>query len=310
MSDKGSFENVPLNLLPEIFKYIPSHEQLTTVRLVCRFFKRGVEERSYLDFPEFADIKAQLSNKSLQKNAFNPHKLYHMWKPLDDESKKSLSFAPWCIAAFIGDIDALNELLGENLATTKDDFNAGVLHFAAMGGQIDLINHIVDQYNVNLSKELDKAKQTPLFYAAKTKQFNCAFELIIKHNLDMDQSYELGYSSAQLLVGSKPTQEQSLKLCEFLIDKETEQKARETLGDLVAGERNFHDVVNDKVVPCVPELAANFDLTTTENIESFMSELVTKIIGEERTQFIEYLSYLSVYHEILCEQRHEQSVKL
>ncbi len=96
----------------------------------------------------------------------------------------------WELAAFAGNKDALDALLGDELFTQRNSAGANVMHLASMGGQIELLKSLSEKKPELLSAK-DNIDRTVLFYAFYFGQFVCAAWILENSTLTLDDQDKL-----------------------------------------------------------------------------------------------------------------------
>lgn len=182
---------------------------------------------------------------------------------------------------------ALKELLGDDYLDKYDETGTGVIHFFAVGGQINLIRDAVKLKDNEIIEKADQLKHTLLHYAASGRQFKLAKILINEYGIDPNARSFFKQTWMMMLGQCQISDRDALIMSELIMDNETYQKIKDKMQK---SENDF-----DKFIPVRPEFSSLFDLADLNQLSKLIIRVVREIITYSKSDYTEYLSYLLAY---------------
>lgn len=196
-SEKAPQEALSQDALACVFQFFKP-AQLRPIMGVSRAWRRVITERAlpnhYLQSIPSSLLKADI----FEKYPLNKVQLMRCLSFQIGPPTESFTISPfieqmaeaWELAAFAGNVEALNTLLlGDQLFTQRNSSGANVMHLASMGGQIELLK-LLCQRNPNLLTAKDNLGRTALFYAFYFGQFVCASWILKNSTLTLNDQDE------------------------------------------------------------------------------------------------------------------------
>ncbi|KAF5598211.1 ankyrin repeat [Fusarium pseudocircinatum] len=111
---------------------------------------------------------------------------------VDTEVRDYEGRTPLHLAVFSGDNDALSILTKKLKANTcaLDNYGNHWLHFAAVRGQIDIMDRLISEFNVDVNCE-NRDRETPLHLVVRTRE-STVIEAVIKRNPNLEARNRIG----------------------------------------------------------------------------------------------------------------------
>ncbi|XP_071094922.1 putative ankyrin repeat protein RF_0381 [Haliotis cracherodii] len=105
---------------------------------------------------------------------------------VDIESRDNEGMTPVLLAAFLGERDAFDLLIGRGADTSRvDDHGDNILHLSCRGGNVDIVKYVLKQNIVDINSEGRDGK-TPVKLAA-TNEKQDVFNLLVREGADVSK---------------------------------------------------------------------------------------------------------------------------
>jgi hypothetical protein len=160
--DNNYIQNIPDDLLRIIFGFFSPHEQLCQLSRVSAGF-RSVAYDLLKCVPAFESLETK--SKAFNLPSYSRHQFFHAGRLCAAELDSFLE-SNWSVAAFMGDQDTVEEILGENYSTHKDEVGRTVAHYAAYGGQLPFLKKLVKKFGEDVIKMKDIDAYSCIHFAA------------------------------------------------------------------------------------------------------------------------------------------------
>lgn len=195
-SEEAPQEALSQDALACVFQFFKPAE-LRPFMGVSRLWRRVITERAlpnhYLQSIPSSLLKADI----FEKYPLNKVRLMRCLSFQIGPPAESFTISPfieqmedaWELAAFAGNREALDALLGDELFTQRNSSGANVMHLASMGGQTELLK-LLCQRKPNLITAKDNLGRTALFYAFYFGQFVCASWILKNSTLTLNDQDE------------------------------------------------------------------------------------------------------------------------
>lgn len=288
------FSTVPLDISAKIFSYCSPHERICTFSRVSKFFRRTVRERIFPVMLIEKDIEGLPSLPMFEGKVVNMSNVYHAVHQALPHYTNRIKTSEWVIAAFLGDYDKLVELLGDDIMTTKDQYDMGVLHFAALGGQSELIKKLTDIHGVECLLKEEQANNSVLFYAVMGKQLHTVIMMLQDYKIDLYEAKHTTLPCYGELKNWNLTDRDLLALSQVMINDED---CRASADAWLSDTQNYSLASLYERLPKIcesltPDFDKDYDLTDSDNLEKLTLFTTRKIISELMTNHIEFLTHL------------------
>lgn len=298
----GVDEKVDQAFLPYVltFERQAVHWQICTGSHISRFFFYNRNRLLQKIIPEFNLNPELLSNPVFQEHPIDNFMLYHCGKnclPLMAERFSSAA----CLAAFIGNLPALNNLLGEALLEPLDITGCTVMHFLALGGHSKILFKLIESHGVEILKIVDKLGHSVLHFAAIGMNIRLVKILIENYEIPSEQSNITGNNWLDMLADRETSAKNLMILSELIADKEILKETREKLST---------DSFDLASLDFIPDFAAQFDITNDESLIQLIIAVTQEIATHRKSHFDPYLCYLLAYKQLKTELRHNNTGSL
>ncbi len=238
-----------------------------------------------------------LSTPVFQQHPIDPDMLYQSGSTCLPLMAKRFTSAS-CLAAFNGNLPALNTLLGEALLEPLDISQSCVVHFLALGGQNEVLLSLVKTYGTDILTSTDLFGHSLLHFAALGMNITLIEILLEEFQLTLKATNNFGQSWLDMLADRKISEENLLILSYVIADKDVLKETTEKLS------ADSFDLTN---LDFIPNFAGQFDIKNPDSLIQLIIAVVKEIVVNRKSHFDPYLCYLISYQRLNNDQKNDHT---